>query len=153
MGSDRLIRRKERKEKERKPTAARSKKEAKPSEGMAWICLLKGMAAAFGITCIIFIGFGILLTYTSVSEDSLPLVALICTAISAAVAGYDWAACRRQKGLLWGLLAGLVYMLLLLVITGLASDELQLQSSALMMLAVALAGGGIGGVLGVNRKG
>ena len=110
------------------------------------------MAAAFGITCIIFIGFGILLTYTSVSEDSLPLAALICTAVSAAAAGSDWAACRRRKGLLWGLLAGGVYMLLLFLITGLAGDDFKWERSAFMMLAVALAGGGIGGILGVNRK-
>lgn len=130
----------------------RRKKEQKPAGGAAWLCMTKGMAAAFGITCIIFIGFGILLTYTAVSEDSLPLVALLCTALSAAVAGYDWAACKKEKGLLWGLLAGLVYMVLLFLITSLAKDRFQAEASGLMMLAVALAGGGIGGILGVNRK-
>lgn len=130
----------------------RRKKEQKPAGGAAWLCLMKGMAAAFGITCIIFIGFGILLTYTAVSEAALPPVALLCTALSAAVAGYDWAACKKERGLLWGLLAGLMYMVLLFLITGLAKDRLQAEASGLMMLAVALAGGGIGGILGVNRK-
>ena len=49
--------------------------------------LFRGMAVAFAVTCIIFIGFGILLTYTDVSEESLPLVSLLCTAVSAAIAG------------------------------------------------------------------
>ncbi len=142
---------KERKKKERTAAAARNQKEQATQNGKMGLCLLKGMAAAFGITCIIFIGFGILLTYTSVSEERLPLVALICTAISTAAAGYDWAACKRQRGLFWGLLAGLVYMVLLFFITGLAGD-FRLELSGLMMLAVALAGGGIGGILGVNRK-
>ena len=114
--------------------------------------MVKGLAVAFAITCIIFIGFGILLTYTSVSESSLPLVSLICTAISSAAAGYDWAACMKQKGLLWGGLAGVVYMVLLFLITGLAGNEWKIELSGVMMLAVALAGGGIGGILGVNRK-
>lgn len=140
----------ERKKEGQKPS--RRKKEQKPAGGAAWLCLAKGMAAAFGITCIIFIGFGILLTYTSVSEDSLPLAALLCTAISAAVAGYDWAACKKERGLLWGLLAGAVYMAILFLLTALAAEKLQIAASGLMMLAVALAGGGIGGILGVNRK-
>lgn len=141
---------KERRKKEQNPP--RRKKEQKPAGGATWLCLAKGMAVAFGITCIIFIGFGILLTYTALSEERLPLVALLCTALSAAVAGYDWAACKRAKGWLWGLLAGLVYMLLLFLITGLAGDSFRLEASGLMMLAVALAAGGIGGILGVNRK-
>ena len=116
------------------------------------LCLVRGMAAAFGVSCIIFIGFGILLTYTELSEESLPLVSLVCTALSAAAAGYDWAACMRKRGILWGAAAGAVYMVLLFLITGLAKDSFLPQLSALMSLAVALAGGAAGGILGVNRK-
>lgn len=107
---------------------------------------------AFAITCIIFIGFGMILTYTAASEESLPLVSLICTALSVAAAGYDWAACKRKRGLLWGALAGLVYTALLYVITSLAADSFVLHASGLMTLAVALAAGVIGGILGVNRR-
>ena len=128
------------------------------------LCLARGMAVAFAVTCIIFIGFGILLTYTNVSEESLPVVSLVCTALSAAAAGYDWAACMRKKGLLWGAAAGVVYTVLLYCITGLASDKLYevsvdfssdsfaLELSAVMTLIVALAGGAVGGILGINRK-
>ena len=110
------------------------------------------MGIAFAITCIIFIGFGMILTYTAASEESLPLVSLICPALSVAAAGYDWAACKRKRGLLWGALAGLVYTALLYVITSLAADSFVLHASGLMTLAVALAAGVIGGILGVNRR-
>ena len=116
------------------------------------LCLLRGMAVAFAITCIKFIGFGILLTYTDLSEERLPMVSLICTAVSAAAAGYDWAACMKKKGILWGMAAGAVYTVLLFFVTCLASDDFSIGSSALMTLAVALAGGAAGGILGVNRK-
>ena len=116
------------------------------------LCLLRGMAAAFAITCIIFIGFGILLTYTELSEESLPLVSLVCTALSAMVAGYDWAKCMQKKGLFWGLAAGAVYTAVLYLVTSLARDSFSLQLSAVMTLIVALAGGMVGGILGVNRK-
>lgn len=120
--------------------------------GNICLCLIRGMAIAFAITCIIFIGFGILLTYTDLSEDSLPLVSLVCTALSAAAAGYDWAACMKKKGLLWGLAAGAVYAVLLYLVTSLAGNSFALQLSGIMTLIVALAGGSIGGILGVNRK-
>ncbi|MBQ9092080.1 MAG: TIGR04086 family membrane protein [Anaerotignum sp.] len=120
--------------------------------GNTCLCLIRGMAIAFAITCIIFIGFGILLTYTDLSEESLPLVSLVCTALSAAAAGYDWAACMKKKGLLWGLAAGAVYAVLLYLITSLAGNSFTLQLSGIMTLIVALAAGGIGGILGVNRK-
>ena len=114
--------------------------------------MVKGIAVAFAITCIIFIGFGILLTYTDVSEESLPLVSLLCTAVSAAIVGYDWAACTGRKGILWGMAAGLVYTLVLLLVISLATDHFLLELSGVMTLVVAIAAGAIGGVLGVNRK-
>ena len=137
------------KEGKKKP---KKKKESKTNGGKTGLCLGRGMAVAFAITCIIFIGFGILLTYTDLSEESLPLVSLVCTALSSAAAGYDWAACMQKKGILWGMAAGAVYTVLLYLVTSLASDRFGLELSSIMTLAVALAGGAVGGVLGVNRK-
>lgn len=137
----------------KKQKPQKQKKENKrTAQGNIWLCLLRGLAAAFAITCIIFIGFGILLTYTDLSEEVLPTVSLGCTALSAAAAGFDWGSCMGQKGLLWGLLAGLAYTLLLILITGLAGNGLQLELSGIMTLIVAMAGGSIGGILGVNRN-
>jgi putative membrane protein (TIGR04086 family) len=114
--------------------------------------MAKGMAVAYGITCIFFIAYGLILTYTSVSEQSLPMVALVCTALSSAVAGYDWAKCRKKKGLMMGLGAGLLYAAILFLVTALASDTFTMGMSKIMTLIVALAGGGIGGIFGVNGK-
>lgn len=136
----------------------RAKKVQKRRESMdknaeqSWICMVKGMAIAYAVTCIFFIAYGLILTYTNASEEGLPMVALVCTACSTAIAGYDWAKCRRKKGLLLGLLAGLIYVVLLFFITSLAGNGFVFGLSKVMMLIVALAGGGIGGILGVNRK-
>lgn len=151
FGCDLLGKGKKEKKKREKIHSSR-KTEIMPAANSTGICFLRGMGIAFAITCIIFIGFGILLTYTSLSEESLPMVSLICTAISAAAAGYDWAACRKKKGLIWGALAGVVYAVLLYFITSLAADSFSLALSGIMTLAVAAAAGAIGGILGVNRK-
>ena len=132
----------------------RKKKEKKESGGEKGklLCMAKGLAIAFAITCIIFIGFGILLTYTEISEESLPMVSLVCTALSAGAAGFDWAACMQKRGLLWGMAAGGAYVVLLYMTIGLAADRFSLELSLVMTFAVALAGGAVGGILGVNRK-
>ena len=129
----------------------REKKESSAGKSNL-LCMVKGLAVAFAITCIIFIGFGILLTYTEITEESLPMVSLVCTALSAGAAGFDWAACMQKRGLLWGMAAGTVYVVLLYVIIGLAADRFSMELSLVMTFAVALAGGAVGGILGVNRK-
>lgn len=141
----------QKRQKKSKTTKLRKEKREQPKSNQ-WLCLLRGLAAAFAITCIIFIGFGILLTYTDLSEDILPMVSLGCSALSAAAAGFDWGSCIGQKGLLWGLLAGAAYTVILFLVTGLAGNGIQVELSGLMTLIVAMAGGGIGGILGVNRK-
>ena len=129
----------------------KEKKESRARKG-SLLCMVKGLAVAFAITCIIFIGFGILLTYTEISEESLPMVSLVCTALSAGAAGFDWAACMQKRGLLWGMAAGGAYVVLLYMIISLAADRFSLELSLVMTFAVALAGGAVGGILGVNRK-
>ena len=59
---------------------------------------------------------------------------------------------QKETGAAMGALAGLVYTMLLCAITSLAADSFVLHASGLMTLAVALAAGGIGGILGVNRR-
>lgn len=142
----------EKKKKENKKKIQKKRESMEKQGGQNWICMVKGMAIAYAITCIFFIAYGLILTYTNISEESLPMIALVCTAISSAVAGYDWAKCRKRKGLLMGLAAGLIYTVILFLVTGLASDTFTLGMSKVMSLIVALAGGGIGGIMGVNGK-
>ena len=86
IGCDFLGKEKGKKEKREKKENHSRRTRERQTGGTA-LCLLRGMGIAFAITCIIFIGFGMILTYTTASEESLPLVSLICTALSAAAAG------------------------------------------------------------------
>ena len=119
--------------------------------GKKGLCLLKGMAVALAMSCIFFIAYGIVLTYTSLAESTIPIVALCCTALSAGIAGFDWAKCIKRRGLIWGLLAGLVYGLLLWVITSFGSGDFALHTTFWRMMAVALAGGAAGGLMGIHK--
>ena len=119
--------------------------------GNKGLCLLKGMAVALAVSCIFFIAYGIVLTYTALAESTIPIVALCCTALSAGIAGFDWAKCIKRRGLIWGLLAGLVYGLLLWAITSFGSGDFALHTAFWRMMAVALAGGAAGGLMGMNK--
>jgi putative membrane protein (TIGR04086 family) len=136
------------KEKEKKPV----KKRTEETSDSRALKMLKGMAAAYAITCIVFIAYGILLTFTGISEERIPLVALLCTAVSSAVAGFDWAKCADKKGIVWGLLAGLVYGIILFLAEAFAGNGIGITASKCLMLLIAMAGGGIGGILGINMK-
>lgn len=112
----------------------------------------KGMAAAYALTAAVFIGYAALLTYTGVSERYISLVALICTLAASAIAGFDTAAGAGERGLIWGIAAGLLYAVILLAVAMLCGDGFKLTPGFGATVAIALAGGGIGGVLGVNRR-
>lgn len=116
------------------------------------VCMIKALAIAYAITCIIFITYAILLTYTSMTEQNVPLVSLICTVVSAAVAGFDMAKGAKSKGLIWGLAAGVCYVVILFAIIILSGGNFTFSGGKLTTFLIALAGGGIGGVMGINMK-
>ena len=140
---------KEKKQNRKKRENVKTKKEMGNSQ---ILCMLKGIVMAYAVTCIIFITYGIVLTYTDVTEEKLPLIALCCTVISAGIAGFDWARCAKARGILWGILAGLAYGVILFVLDGIAGSGFSVVGSKGLMVLLAAAGGGVGGILGINMK-
>lgn len=114
--------------------------------------VIKPQVIAFLFTAVVFIALAIILTYTDFDENRVPLVSLICTALSTLMAGFDTASNFGKKGLLWGIISGIIYMAILFVICILCGADFQFNSGKITMIGIAIAGGGIGGVLGVNRK-
>ncbi len=134
----------------RKDTAKnKTKKETGTNQAL---CMLQGMVMAYALTCIIFITYGIVLTYTDMTEEKIPLVALCCTVVSAAIAGFDWARCAKARGIFWGILAGLCYGAILFLLDGIAGSGFTVMGSKALMLLLAAAGGGVGGIVGINMK-
>ena len=140
---------KEKKQNIKKRENVKTKKEMGNSQ---ILCMLKGIVMAYAVTCIIFITYGIVLTYTDITEEKLPVIALCCTVISAGIAGFDWARCAKARGILWGILAGLAYGLILFVLDGIAGSGFSVVGSKGLMILLAAAGGGVGGILGINMK-
>jgi putative membrane protein (TIGR04086 family) len=120
------------------------------SENPRLISLVSGVLVGYAITCIIFLAYSMLITYTSLSEDNMSLVVAGVTLVSVIVAGFDAARGADNKGWLWGILAGLVYAVILLIIMALVLRGLTFDSHIVTILVLSIAGGGLGGVIGIN---
>lgn len=114
--------------------------------------LIGGVAIAYAITCIVLIVYALLLTYTSVSEKNMSLVVILATIISVAIAGFDTARCAKEKGWFWGLIAGFIYAVILIIISAIVSKTSIASVGTLTILIISLASGAIGGMLGINSK-
>jgi putative membrane protein (TIGR04086 family) len=111
-----------------------------------------GVLMAFAITSIVFLGYAMLITYTNVSERSLPTVVAITTVLSVMVAGFDAARGAENRGWLWGMAAGLVYVLIMAAIMVIMLPVFSVDGRTVMVFALGIAGGGLGGILGINLK-
>ncbi|WP_317855386.1 TIGR04086 family membrane protein [Chakrabartyella piscis] len=126
---------------ERKEGCKRNKSQTKSTV----LHMVKGVAVAFAITCIFFVAYGMVLTYTETNMDALPVISLVCTAISAAIAGFDWGKCKSKRRLFWGMGAGVCYAILLFLLTSVGAETVAWSLSKTMTLVVAIAAGGLGG--------
>ena len=116
------------------------------------IAMLVGLGIAYAMTVIIFILYAILITYTSISEKNLEIVVMITVVLSVLIAGFDSARAATSRGWLWGMGAGALYAIIMLCIGLCISPEIQLGAKTIMTIVLSLAGGGIGGILGINIK-
>jgi len=114
--------------------------------------LVIGVLVAYAITCIVFLAYSMLITYADMTERNLPMVVAVTTLLSVMVAGFDAAKGAESRGWLWGMAAGLVYILIL---TGLMMGVLQrfaVDTRTVTTFVLAIAGGGMGGILGINLR-
>jgi len=114
--------------------------------------VISGVLVAYAITCIVFIAYAILLTYTDMTEKNIPLIVTLTTIISVIIAGVDAAKGASGKGWLWGMIAGALYGILLISIMTWIRKAFIMDSRSLTLIILSVAGGGLGGVLGINMK-
>jgi putative membrane protein (TIGR04086 family) len=114
--------------------------------------LIIGVLMGFAITAIVLLGYAMLITYTHMSERSLHIVVAVTTLLSVLVAGFDAARGAVYKGWLWGMAAGLVYIAVLALIMLVLLPGIGVDGRTVLVMALAIVGGGMGGILGINMK-
>lgn len=112
--------------------------------------ILRALAAAFIITAVVFLVYAALITYTNVTEESVQTVVIITTLVSVLTAGIMAAKNAENKGWLYGMGVGVVYAIVM-IITGFSlSPEAELGLKTVSTILMSAAGGGIGGMIGIN---
>ena len=114
--------------------------------------IFKGLGYAYIITLACLLTYNLVLTVTSMSANSIAVATSIITTISAAVGGFYASMKIKEKGLLYGVLVGLLYILCLMIVVFLANDSFVFEMTTLYKIILTSLAGGIGGVLGVNFK-
>lgn len=111
-----------------------------------------GVLIAYAITSIAFLGYALLITYTNMSEQNMPIVVAVTTFLSVLVAGFDAAKGAPKRGWAWGMGAGCIYVLILAIIMATLLPTFAVDGRTFTTIAIGIAGGGLGGMLGINLK-
>lgn len=116
------------------------------------INILKGVGISLIATVIMLIIFSILLTYTNIQESAINPVIMIITAISILIGSSLGNIKIRKNGLINGGIIGGIYIIIIYLISSILNWRFSLNEQSLIMIAVAIIFGILGGIIGVNRK-
>lgn len=114
--------------------------------------ILKGSAISIITTLILLIIFSLVLTYTNINESTMPTVIIIITAVSILIGSQIATGNIKKNGILNGVIVGLIYVLFLYILSSIVTKNFSLNNYSIIMILVSLLIGGIGGIIGVNRK-
>jgi len=93
----------------------------------------------------------LLLHFTSFKESNLEMMAFVVHSFASFVGGFSAGKRANSKGWYYGASLGIVYGLLIIIVSFLATDVSLSLHSAILLFTV-LAAGAIGGMIGVNLR-
>lgn len=114
--------------------------------------IMKGSIVSIIITLIMLLIFSIILTYTKLSENTIPTVTIIITAISIIIGGSLATYNIKKNGILNGGLVGLIYILFIYLLSSIITKNFSMNSYSIIMIISSVLAGGLGGIIGVNTK-
>ena len=114
--------------------------------------IAKGVVISLIATVILLLIFAVILTYTQVSETIINPVIIVITAISILIGSSIGNVKIKKNGLLNGALIGGFYILTIYLISSILNWHFGLNVQSLIMIAVGMIFGILGGIIGVNKK-
>jgi len=110
----------------------------------------RALLLGLGITLLLFVIFALLLAYTGLPEGAIPFIAIVTAIISASIAGISAAKSASSRGYLSGGLVGILYVLVLYVLSFIPAGGLYANMYILILLGIGILAGAFGGILGIN---
>ena len=116
------------------------------------IRIIKGSLLSIIVSVIFLIVFAMLLTYTSLSENTITPVVLAIVGLSILLGSYLSTKKINKKGILNGAMVGVIYMLILYIISSVIFMDFSINASSIIMIVCGIIAGIIGGIIGVNTN-
>ncbi len=110
--------------------------------------IIKGVLLAFSFTVISLIIFAALLTYTNLSEATIKPVIITLTGISILLGSSIGSRKIKKNGLINGTIIGVLYILIIYIISGILNSNFSINLTSLAMIIVGL----VCGILGRNNR-
>lgn len=114
--------------------------------------IFKGVLISLVVSFVLLAIFAIVLTYTSVSENTIVPVIIVVTGISILVGTILESRKIVKNGIGLGGIIGLVYVLILYIISSLLNADFSINMQSFILILVAIFSGMIGGIIGVNNR-
>ncbi len=124
--------------------------EAKGLNPVLAVCLCS--ALGYVLTAAVFLIYAALLTYTNISEDAMKIVVTAAVGVSVVIGGFFVARAIKKRGIVWGVLTGLMYGVLMIITVACFKPDFAPSLKTGIILSLCLCGGGVGGIIGVNFK-
>lgn len=131
---------------------ASTKKIEDISKDKSSIKIIKGTAISIILSLILLTIYATLLSYTSVSENTMVPVIITITGISILIGSSISSMHIKKQGMLNGALVGLIYMLTIYILSSIVLSSFELTLNSIIMILVGIGTGMVGGVIGVNMK-
>lgn len=112
--------------------------------------IVVGVLVGYIITLVFFIIYALILTFTSLSELTLPTLTMLVTIIGIVISGALSARHTTNRGWLNGGLAGLLYVTIMLILGVFFIKDLGSTSSWTIKYLWGVALGALGGMIGIN---
>ena len=116
------------------------------------VIILKGSLISIIATIVLLMIFAAVLTYSNINENSMPTVIIVATALCILVGSQITTSKIKRNGIVNGALVGAIYILALYLISSIISKDFSLNIYSIIMMATSILIGGIGGIIGVNKK-
>ena len=112
--------------------------------------IIKGSILAIVLTAIFMTIYAAILSFTDISENTIIPVVIVLTGISLLIGSSISTISLKRKGMLNGSLVGLTYMLILYFISSCIQWNFSINLYSIIMVAVGVFMGMVGGIIGVN---
>jgi putative membrane protein (TIGR04086 family) len=119
-------------------------------EGIDFFWIIKGTIIGYFISLICFLLVGAGLYFTHMSEGIIPTIVIIVYLVSIIVAGFYVARNTQSKGWLNGGIAGVFYIVILIILSYFFLPDFNLSLPLIGKLVLGFIIGAIGGIIGVN---